>query len=127
MITSQQRVSLRLSQDGLKDSSKRFGELIVEVVFRVDGDVVLEDEDGIFRAFEVLCSRGAFDDHIGDTITESRCRACVSLLHSCGEFDVCLLGRVVVFGEGFGDDEFRHVNFVLKEVGDSVFDVAMGC
>ena len=37
-----------------------------------------------------------------------------------------LFGRVVVFGEGFCDDEFGHVDFVLEEVGDGVFDVAGG-
>ena len=36
-----------------------------------------------------------------------------------------LLGGVVVFGfsEGFCNDEFGHVNFILKEVGDGFFDV----
>lgn len=35
-----------------------------------------------------------------------------------------LFGGVVGFGEGFCDDEFGHVDFVLEEVGDCVFDVA---
>ena len=31
---------------------------------------------------------------------------------------------VVVFGEGFCDDEFGHIDFVLEEVGDGFFDVS---
>jgi len=37
---------------------------------------------------------------------------------------MCLLCGVVGFGKGFSDDEFGHVDFVLKEIGDGVFDVA---
>jgi hypothetical protein len=40
---------------------------------------------------------------------------------------VCLLGSVVGFGEGFGDDELGHVDFVLEELGDGVFDIAGFC
>ena len=35
-----------------------------------------------------------------------------------------LFGGVVGFGEGFGDDEVGHVDFVLEEVSDGFFDVA---
>ena len=35
-----------------------------------------------------------------------------------------LFGSVVGFGEGFGDDERGHVDFVLEEEGDLSFDIA---
>ena len=37
-----------------------------------------------------------------------------------------LVANVFGFREGFRDDEFGHVDFVLEEVGDGVFDVAEG-
>jgi len=36
------------TQNRLEDPHERFGELVLEVVGCVDGDVVLEDVDGVF-------------------------------------------------------------------------------
>lgn len=35
-----------------------------------------------------------------------------------------LFRGVVGLGESFGDDKFGHIDFVLEEIGDGVFDVA---
>ena len=37
-----------LAEDGFEDTTQRLGELILQVVFCVDRDVVLQHEDGIF-------------------------------------------------------------------------------
>lgn len=113
-----------LAEDGVEDPAEGFRELVVQVVFRVDGDVVFEHEDGIFAPFVVLGAAGALDDDVSDAVAEGRGGAGVSLFHAVGELDVGLFVGVVGFGEGFGDDEFGHVDFVLEEVGDGVFDVA---
>lgn len=126
VITCQQGLGFCLAEDGLEDAAEGFGELIVEVVFCVDGDVVLEDVDGVFGAFEILGASRAFDHDIGYTVAEGGGGTGVALLHAVGELDVSLLGGVVIFGEGFRDDELGHVDAVLKEVGDGVFDVSRG-
>ena len=113
-----------LAEDGVEDPAEGFRELVVEVVFRVDGDVVLEHEDGIFAPLVVLGAAGTLDDDVSDAVAEGGSGAGVSLFHAVGELDVGLFVGVVGFGEGFGDDEFGHVDFVLEEVGDGVFDVA---
>ena len=112
------------AEDRFEDPAEWFGELVVEVIFGIDGDVVFEDEDGIFASLVVLGAAGTLDDYVGDTVAEGGSGAGVSLLHSVGKFDVGLFAGVVGFGEGFCDDEFGHVDFVLEEVGDGVFDIA---
>lgn len=124
MLAREELAGLFFAEDGVEDAAEGFGELVVEVVFRVDGDVVLEDEDGVFGALVIFGAAGAFDDNIGDAVAEGWGGAGVALFHAFGEFDVGLFGGVVGFGEGFCDDKFGHVNFVLEEVGNSVFDVA---
>lgn len=103
-----------------------FGELIVEVVFCVDGYVVFEDVDGVFGVFEIFGVSCVFDYDIGYMVVEGGGGIGVVFFYVVGEFDVSLFGGVVVFGEGFCDDEFRYVDVVLKEVGDGVFDVFRG-
>ena len=98
--------------------------MVVEVVLGVDGDVVLEHEDGVLAALVVLSATGALDDDVSHAVAECGCGAGVPLAHALGELDVRLLGGVVGFGESFGDDEFGHVDAVLEQVGDGVFDVA---
>lgn len=124
VLARQQLPGLALAQDRVEDTAQRLGELVVEVVLGVDGDVVLEHEDGIFAPLVILGAAGSLDDDVGDAIAERGSRARVSLLHSVGELDVGLFVSVVGFREGFCDDEFGHVDLVLEEVGDCVFDIA---
>lgn len=56
------------AEDRFEDATQGFGELVVKIVFGVDGEVVLEDVDGVFGALVVLCTSRAFDYHVGDTI-----------------------------------------------------------
>lgn len=126
MLTGEELSGFLFAEDGLEDAEKGLGELVVEVIFRVDGDVVFEHEDWVFGALVVLCAAGTFDDNVGDAVAEGRCGAGVALFHAFGELDVGLFRCVVAFGEGFGDDELGHVDFVLQEVGDGFFDVAGG-
>ena len=70
VCSCKQRVGFCFPEDRLKDTAERFGELVVEIVFCVNGHVVLEDEDGIFGSFEVLGACRAFDNHVGYSITE---------------------------------------------------------
>lgn len=45
-----QRRSL-LSQNGLEDTHERLGELVVQIILRIDRDVILEDVQRVFRLF----------------------------------------------------------------------------
>lgn len=85
---------------------------------------MLEHVHGILGFLVVFGAAGALDDDVGDTVAQGGCGAEVAFLHAGGEFDVGLVAVVLFLGEGFGDDEFGHVDFVLEEVGDGVFDVA---
>ena len=113
-----------VAENGAEDAGQRLGELVVQVVSRVDGDVILQDVDGILAALEVLGAGGALGDDVCDAVAEHRGGAFVALLHALDELDVCLFGAVVLFGEGFGYDQGRHVDFVLQEKGDLSLDVA---
>ena len=73
VVAGEEGVGFCFAEDGLEDSAERFGELIVEVVFRVNGDVVFEHEDWIFRTLEILGSCGSLDDNVGDTISKTGC------------------------------------------------------
>ena len=48
MFSCEELGGFLLAEDGVEDSSQGFGELVVEVVFGVDGDVLLEDPEGVF-------------------------------------------------------------------------------
>jgi hypothetical protein len=122
VLTGQELTSLFLTQDGLEDTTKRLGKLVVKVISGIDGQVVLQDEDGIFGLFVVLCTSSTFDHDICDTITERRSRTCVTLLHTLGELDVSLFGSVVILCQRFGDHQVGHIDFVLQQLGDSLFD-----
>ena len=124
MLASKELTSFLLAEDGIEDTSQRLSELIVKIVFCINRNIVLKHKDRIFRSLVVFGAACTFDNDIGDTIAESGGGACVALLHALGELDVGLFGGVIGFGEGFCDDEFGHVDFVLEEVGDGVFDVA---
>lgn len=113
MLAGEELAGLFLTEDRLEDADEGFGELVVKVVFGVDRDVVLKNEDWVLGALVVLCATGAFDDNVGNAVAEGGRRAGVALLHALCELDVRLLSGVVALGEGFGDDEFRHVYFVL--------------
>lgn len=39
------------AHDWLKDPQQRFAKLILEIIFRIDWDIVLKDVDGVFRLF----------------------------------------------------------------------------
>ncbi len=124
VLARQELAGLLLAEDGVEDAAEGLGELVVEVVLCVDGHVVFEHEDGVFALFVVFGPAGAFDDDVGDAVAEGGSGARVSLFHAVGELDVGLFVVVVGFGEGFCDDEFGQVDFVLEEVGDGIFDVA---
>ena len=113
-----------VAEDWIENAAEGFGELVVEIIFGVDGEVVLEHVHGILGFLVVLGAAGAFDDDVGDAVAEGWGGAEVAFLHAGGEFDVGLVAVVFFLGEGFGDDEFGQVDFVLEEVGDGIFDVA---
>ena len=73
---------LFLAEDGLEDAGEWVGELVFEVVFGVDGEVVFQHVDGVFGAFVVAGSCGAFDNHVGDAVAERWGRAFVPFFHS---------------------------------------------
>ena len=114
-----------LAEDGIKDSAQGLRELIIEIILRVNRDIVLEHEDGIFTALVVFGATGAFDDNIGNAVAKRGSGTSVAFLHALGKFGMGLFTNVVSFREGFCDDEFGHVDLVLEEVGDGVFDVAL--
>ena len=46
-LTEQDALCLALSQNGLKYPEQRFGQLLLQVILGVDGNVVLQHEDGV--------------------------------------------------------------------------------
>jgi hypothetical protein len=122
VFTGQKLACLLLTQYGLEDTTERLGKLIIKVISGINGQVVLQDKDGILGLFVVLCTSGTLDHDIRDTITKRGSRTCITLLHTLGELDVSLLGSVVVLGQGFGDYQVGHIYFVLQQLGDSLFD-----
>ena len=73
MFAREELTGLLLAEDGVEDAAERFGELVVEVVFRVDGDVVFEDEDRVLGFLVVFGAAGALDDDVGDAVAEGGC------------------------------------------------------
>ena len=67
---------------------------MVEIVLGVDGDVVLEDVDGVFASLVVFGVAGAFDDDVGDAVAEGWRGSFVAFFHAFGEGDVGLVRRV---------------------------------
>lgn len=124
MFACQELAGFLLAKNRVEYAAERFRKLVVQVVFCVDGDVVFEHKDGIFRALVVFGTAGSLDDDVGDAVAESWGRAGVTLFHALGEFNMGLFGCVVGFRKGFCDDEFGHVDFVLEEIGDGVFHIA---
>lgn len=49
-LTQQHGLGTALAQDGLEDAQERLGELLLQVVLRVDGQAVLQHEQGVLRA-----------------------------------------------------------------------------
>lgn len=123
MIAREQLPGAFFAENRVENAAEGLGELVIEVIFRVDRDVVFEHIDGVFGALVVLRAAGALDDNIGDTVAQGRRGASVALLHAFSELHMRLLGTVVFLRKSFGDDEFGHVDFILKQVGDDVFDI----
>ena len=63
------------------------------------------------------------DDHIGYTISQRRRGTSITLPHPGSQLDVRLFGRVVRLCQGLRDNELRHVDLVLQEVGNNMFRV----
>ena len=63
------------------------------------------------------------DDHIGHTVSQRRRGTSIALLHPGSQLDVCLFGRVVRLCQGLRDNELRHVDLVLQEVGNNMLRV----
>ena len=49
LLTQKDGLCLLVPQDGLKDAQQRLGQLVLQVVLRVDGDVVLQHEDWVLE------------------------------------------------------------------------------
>ena len=97
MVTLEQlALRLVLTHDGLEDAQQRLGEEVLEVVVRIDRDVVVHRVDGIlgfligFRVFWSLdhdVSHAVSDYGRGDRIANG---------HLLGELDVWGVDRVVL-------------------------------
>jgi hypothetical protein len=120
--------------------------LVIQVVLRVDRDIVLQNIQRIFRLFirRRACRCGIhpvrsfstkgekilkftfvpFDNHICHTISQRRRGTSITLLHPSGQLDVCLLTRVVRLRQRLRDHKLRHIDLVLQKVGNDLFCVA---
>lgn len=117
---------LALADNGLKDTAKGFSELVVKVVLGIDGDRVLKDEDRVLGFLVIFGLVRAFDNDIGDSVTEGGRGTGITFAHAFGELDVRLFSGIVGFREGFGDDELAHVDTVLEEIRNQIADVTVG-
>lgn len=64
--TQQHGLGSALAQDGLEDAQQRLGELLLQVVLRVDGQAVLQHEQG------VLWAQRPAGSHSGSGVTGTR-------------------------------------------------------
>src|SRR5215469_5757336 len=116
MFTCQQLCSFSFAENGFKDSSQWFGQLVFQVILCVDRNVVFQYEDWIFTSFKVLCSSNTFDDDICNTISKCWSRTCISFLHPLCKLHMSLFSIIFFFAQSLCYDEVTHVNLVLKEV-----------
>lgn len=54
-LTQQHSLRTALAQNGLKDAQEGLGELLLQVVLRVDGQTVLQHEEGVLQAEQRRC------------------------------------------------------------------------
>ena len=122
------REALRRVDDALEEAPDRQRELVVEVVLRVDRDVVLEHVDRVLRLLVELRALRALHDDVGDAVPDDRRVQRVAPPDALDELDVRLLARVRVLrlGERLGDDQVRDVEPVHEQVGDGPLDVGDG-
>mmetsp|Transcript_21472 Transcript_21472/g.47738 ORF Transcript_21472/g.47738 Transcript_21472/m.47738 type:complete len:478 (+) Transcript_21472:48-1481(+) len=128
VVTADER--LRVGDDGLEDAHERVGELVGEVVLRVDGQVVVQHPHRVLAL--LVCGRalGRLDDNVGHAVAHVRRGAGVSLAHAHGQLHVRLLVRVVRvvrrLAQRLGDDEHADVHLVLQQVADRALGVVDG-
>ena len=117
VLASQQR--LRVLNDGPEDTHQRLRKLVVQVVLRVDRDVVLEHVDGILCLAVCGGALLSLNDDVRHTVTHRRRRACITLLHAGSQLNVGLLGLVVVrvgrLAQRLGDHKQRDVQLVAQQ------------
>lgn len=110
-LTEQDALCFALSQDGLKYSQQRFGQLLLQVVLCVNGNVVLQHVDGVLNGNVVWgslsklnvstkketdetstrpthlwlhvcrCSLRSLDDDIWDSVSQVGGATCISFPH----------------------------------------------
>ena len=138
------RFRLCLAKNRFENTKKRIFKRVVKIMLlenlnlvqrfvdltltSVDWNRIVEHIEGIFCLFISRRVLWLFDEHVGHSIAELRCRAWVSLSHSFGEFAMCLL-RCVSLGslrQFFRDDELGDVDSVEKKISDRVFRVLDG-
>lgn len=95
MKTLTQRRRL-LSKDGLEDPHQRIRQLVLQIILRIDRDIVLQHVDRVFRLLVRCGTFHAFDDDVGDTVAQVGCGTGVALLHTLGKFDVGLFCGIVL-------------------------------
>ena len=124
MLPGQQRCRFFLAENRLEDTGQWLRQLVFQIVLGVDGEVVFQDVDGIFGLFIPFCACCTLYHHVGDPISKGRCRAGIACTHSFRKLGVCLLAGVVGLRQCLGDDQIRHIDFVLEQLGNRILDIA---
>jgi len=65
--------------DGLEKASQGVAQLVLQIIIGINGNVVLQDIDGIFAPFIGGCAFSCLDDHVRHTVAHVGGRAGVSV------------------------------------------------
>mmetsp|Transcript_136285 Transcript_136285/g.423493 ORF Transcript_136285/g.423493 Transcript_136285/m.423493 type:complete len:331 (+) Transcript_136285:462-1454(+) len=121
---------LLVSHDGAEDAQQRLLQLVLDVVVRVDGEIVLQRVQGVLALLVCLHVLRAGDDDVGHPVAAAGCRGGVALAHPLGELHVRLPGGVVLgvraLAQGLGNHQEREVDPVLQELADDALGVLHG-
>lgn len=89
-LTQKHRLHFRFSQNRLEDSHQRIGQLVFQIILRVDRNVVFQHVDRILSFCVSSDSFGRSGDYIRYAVAKLWCRACVPLPHLVCQLDVSL-------------------------------------
>ena len=102
--------------------------MILQIILRVDGNIVIQNVDGILGAFVrgILLVPG--DNDIRHAVPQIGGAARVPFAHLVGQLHVRLIALVVLvqLGEFLGDDELADVHAVAQQVGDHLLGIPDG-
>mmetsp|Transcript_131002 Transcript_131002/g.379015 ORF Transcript_131002/g.379015 Transcript_131002/m.379015 type:complete len:302 (+) Transcript_131002:89-994(+) len=117
------------AEDRLEDAEQRLLELVVDVVLRIDRQLVLHGPDRVLSLLVRRSPGGTEDEDVRHPLADLRGERGVALAHLLGQLHVHLLPRVSVRAvpdQRLRDHEAPRVHAALPELGDRLLDIGDG-